>query len=91
VADPALEAALLEKARRERAAREPSLGDRIYENVVGRGEVDTPGERLGQNIRGGAAATVRGIASVPGVLGDLYQGAAGLGRNLGGMARDAAG
>lgn len=42
-----------------------ALGETIYENVVGRGEVDTPGERLGELIRGAGAATARGMADVP--------------------------
>ena len=45
--------------------------DAVYENVVGRGEVDTPGERLGEMIRGGGAAVARGIsdaATIPGTM-----------------------
>tara|TARA_R110000824_G_scaffold347748_2_gene534508 strand:- start:10535 stop:12247 length:1713 start_codon:yes stop_codon:yes gene_type:complete len=50
-----------------------TLGQSIYENVIGSGEVDTPGERLGQFIRGGAAATARGMADVPALPANLLQ------------------
>lgn len=44
----------------ERLRRSP-LGQNIY----GYGEVDTPGERFGELIRGGTAAISRGIADAP--------------------------
>jgi len=58
--------------------REPGFWDAIYENVVGRGEADTPGEKLGQYIRGLGAGTARGILDVPAIPANLAQlGAAG--------------
>ncbi len=84
-----LKQALLERAKREKASRDkPSA---FYENIVGHGEVDTPGERLGELIRGAGAATARGIVGVPGLLGDLYQMSAGAGENIGGAIRSALG
>ena len=76
--DENLKAALLERARREKARRqeaqpERSFGDMLYENIIGSGEVDTPGERLGQLIRGAGAATARGIADVPALPANLLQ------------------
>jgi hypothetical protein len=35
---------------------ERTFGQTIYENVIGSGAVDTPGERIGELIRGGGAA-----------------------------------
>lgn len=55
------------------AKTERSLGDILYENIIGSGEVDTPGERLGQLIRGAGAATARGIADVPALPANLLQ------------------
>lgn len=49
------------------------IGSSVYENVIGSGEVDTPGERLGELIRGGGAATARGIADVPAIPANLAQ------------------
>lgn len=61
-----------------------SIGQLIYENVIGSGEVDTPGERLGQLIRGAGAATARGIADVPALPANVMQlGAMGAERLLG--------
>ena len=57
----------------ETAKQERTLGQTIYENVIGSGEVDTPGERLGQYIRGGTAAVARGIADVPALPANLAQ------------------
>lgn len=59
----------------EKPAQEPgrSLSETLYENIVGSGEVDTPGERLGQLIRGAGAATARGIADVPALPANLLQ------------------
>jgi len=60
------------------------IGNALYENIIGSGEVDTPGERLGQFIRGGTAATARGIADVPALPANIAQlGAAGVERLLG--------
>lgn len=60
------------------------IGNALYENVIGSGEVDTPGERLGQLIRGGTAATARGMADVPALPANIAQlGAAGVERLLG--------
>lgn len=51
----------------------------IYENVIGSGEADTPGERIGQTIqemgRAGAAGVARGVASVADLPGALVGGA----------------
>jgi hypothetical protein len=41
---------------------ERTFGQTIYENVIGSGEADTFGEKLGQYIRGGTAAVARGMA-----------------------------
>ena len=66
------------------AEPERTLGQTIYENVIGSGEVDTPGERLGQYIRGGTAAVARGIADVPALPANLAQlGAMGVEKALG--------
>lgn len=50
-----------------------TLGETLYENIIGRGEADTPGERLGQAIRGGTAALARGMADVPALPANLAQ------------------
>lgn len=56
------------------AARpERSFGDMLYENVIGRGDVDTPGEKLGQYIRGAGAAVARGLADVPAIPVNIAQ------------------
>ncbi len=63
---------------------ERTVGQTIYENVIGSGAVDTPGERLGELIRGAGAATARGIADVPAIPANLAQlGAAGVEYALG--------
>lgn len=49
------------------------MGQALYENIIGSGEADTPGERLGQYIRGAGAAVARGIADVPAVPANLAQ------------------
>lgn len=56
-----------------KAQPERSLSETLYENIIGSGEVDTPGERLGQLIRGAGAATARGIADVPALPANLLQ------------------
>ena len=48
-----------------------SLGQTLYENVIGSGAVDTPGERAGELIKGGAAAMTRGFADVAALPGNL--------------------
>lgn len=55
------------------AETERTLGQTIYENVIGSGEVDTPGERLGEMIRGGTAAVARGMADVPAIPVNIAQ------------------
>jgi len=52
---------------------ERGFGDMLYENIIGRGEVDTPGERLGELVRGAGAATARGIADVPALPANLLE------------------
>lgn len=64
-------AAALNKLNAPNGAR--TLGQTLYENVVGSGEVDTPGERLGQLIKGGAAAMTRGFADVAALPGNAQQ------------------
>jgi hypothetical protein len=39
---------------------ERTIGQTLYENIIGSGAVDTPGERLGELIRGGTAGTRHG-------------------------------
>ena len=55
------------------AAPKRTFGEMLYENVIGSGEADTPGEKLGQYIRGAGAATARGIADVPAIPANLAQ------------------
>lgn len=43
------------------------------ENVVGQGDVDAPGEKLGQYVRGAGAAVARGMADVPALPANLAQ------------------
>lgn len=71
----ALQAALLERARREKAAREQSgqnsvgaergfhLGG-LRENLIGEGAVDTPGEIVGDVLGTGAAGVLRGTKAM---------------------------
>mgnify|MGYP001039454358 CR=1 FL=1 len=60
------------------------VGETLYENIIGSGEVDTPGERLGQLVRGGTAAVARGMADVPALPANIAQlGAAGVEQLLG--------
>lgn len=71
-----LQQALLERARREQARRQQSqrtLGETLYENIVGRGEIDTPGERAGSVLKAARAGMMRGAASLPGLPADLAQ------------------
>lgn len=55
------------------AEPERGFGQMLYENIIGSGEVDTPGERLGELVRGGTAAVARGIADVPALPANLFQ------------------
>lgn len=55
------------------AQKRRSIGSTIYENVIGSGAVDTPGERAGELIRGGAAAITRGFADVAALPGNMVQ------------------
>lgn len=53
---------------------ERTIGQTLYENVIGSGAVDTPGERAGELIRGAGAGLVRGAAELvglPGTIGGL--------------------
>lgn len=53
---------------------ERTIGQTIYENVIGSGTVDTPGERAGELIRGTGAGFIRGAAELvglPGTIGGL--------------------
>ena len=47
---------------RIRAESAPTFWDKAYENVVGRGEVDTPGERLGATLNDMGRAFGSGVA-----------------------------
>jgi len=58
----------------EAVATEPErggIGDVLYENIVGRGEIDTFGERLGSVINSAGAGVARGAAGLGGLLGDV--------------------
>src|SRR6056297_2719819 len=66
--------------QQQSAEPEQSFGEMVYENVVGRGEVDTPGERLGQaagdvlsSIGSGIARGVTSVADLPSLVGQLGQ------------------
>lgn len=50
---------------------ERTLGQQIYENVIGSGAVDTPGERAGELVRGVAPALTRGAMELVGLPGTL--------------------
>lgn len=79
-------AAIIKAAQQEtpEAAPERTFGQTLYENIIGSGEVDTPGERLGQLIRGGGAAVARGLADVPALPANIAQlGAAGVEKMIG--------
>lgn len=54
-----------------KSSNKRGLGAALYENIVGVGEVDTPGERAGELIKGGAAAVTRGFADVAALPGNL--------------------
>ena len=72
------------EARKRQAGGKRSVKDLIYENIIGRGEVDTPGERLGQLIRGGTAAVARGMADIPALPANVAElGAMGVEKALG--------
>jgi hypothetical protein len=65
---------------------ERSIGQEIYENFIGSGAVDTPGERFGELVGGLGAGISRGsaqLAGIPGTIGDLMNtGAVGLTNTL---------
>lgn len=65
--------ALRQHIGQQPAEPQRGFGEMLYENIIGSGEVDTPGERLGQLIRGAGAATARGIADVPALPANLLQ------------------
>ena len=50
---------------------ERTIGQQIYENVIGSGAVDTPGERAGELIRGAGAGFARGAAELVGLPGTV--------------------
>ena len=53
---------------------ERTIGQQIYENVIGSGAVDTLGERVGELVRGVAPALIRGaseLVGLPGTVGGL--------------------
>lgn len=75
---------LKSQGQQQPAEPEQSFGEMIYENVVGRGEVDTPGERFGQQVgrvvsdigqaaRTGAAIGATAVADLPALVGQLGQ------------------
>lgn len=64
---------LQQQGQQEAPAPKRSLGQTLYENVIGAGAVDTPGERAGELIKGGAAAVTRGFADVAALPGNLVQ------------------
>ena len=64
---------MIQSQGNQAAEPERGFGEMLYENIIGSGEVDTPGERLGQLIRGAGAATARGIADVPALPANLLQ------------------
>lgn len=81
-------AAAARRRRNEREQPQRTFGQTIYENVIGSGEVDTPGERLGQAINdmgrsffpGMARSTTGMLDMVPdaanaatGIPGSLYE------------------
>jgi hypothetical protein len=77
----ALQQALLERARREKARRAqaqaqsgPGLLGSIYENVIGSGAADTPGEKAGELIKGLGSGAMRGITELVGLPGSAMQG-----------------
>ena len=66
-----------------------TLGQTLYENIIGSGEVDTPGERAGELIRGVGAGAMRGaaqLAGLPGTIGSLMDAGA---QRLGLLTEDA--
>lgn len=74
----ALALALAAAARKRKQQGTRSLGMSILDNVVGIGEVDTPGERAGVMVRdsinameSGARSTLATLADVPGLLKNL--------------------
>jgi hypothetical protein len=49
----------------------PSFWETAYENVIGSGAIDTPGERIGSVIKAGGAGLVRGAAELVGLPGTV--------------------
>lgn len=47
----------------------PSFWETAYENVIGSGAIDTPGERLGSVVKAGGAGLMRGAAEIVGLPG----------------------
>jgi len=77
---PSVEAANQFFSNQQLAEPERGFGNMVYENVVGRGEVDTPGERFGQaagdvlsSIGSGIARGVTSVADLPALVGQLGQ------------------
>jgi hypothetical protein len=73
----AAEASQPEQSTGERIGR-AIMGNTVYENVIGGGEADTPGERLGQTINDmgqaffpGVARGAAEMAGIPGTVSDL--------------------
>lgn len=84
MANEALQAAMMERAKREKARRvqaapaQAAAGPGLLENIWGQGEIDTPGERLGATINDvatelgkGIGRGVTGLATIPQGLGSL--------------------
>ena len=64
------------------------IGETLYQNIIGDDVIDTPGERAGDYIKSGFAATGRGIADAAGFAGDILRGAADVGTYLAGAEED---
>jgi hypothetical protein len=108
MSEEARKQALLELARRELARRQqpaPTAGQQardigmsILDNVVGFGEIDTPGERFGATIRdginameSGARSTLATFADMPGILSNLMASGAARGAEAMGVPAPVAG
>jgi hypothetical protein len=68
---------------------ERTLGQTIYENVIGSGAVDTPGERAGELVRGVVPALTRGAAELVGLPGTIGGGMDALAKRVGLLRQDA--
>lgn len=73
------------------AQEKRSLGQTIYENVIGSGEIDTPGERLGAAIGDTVNSFGRGVVRGAAGLADLPSTLMGAGFNVAGNAAEAMG